>query len=56
LRFEERDLPDVVYIEQLTSDVYLDPRTDVEHYLKVADTSIAHHARMYDNLLGGCFP
>jgi transcriptional regulator with XRE-family HTH domain len=37
LRFAERDLPDVVYMEQLTSAVYLDQRTDVEHYLEVAD-------------------
>ena len=37
LRFEERDLPDVVYIEHLTSAVYLDQRADVEHYLEVAD-------------------
>ena len=37
LRFEERDLPDVVYIEQLTSAVYLDQRADVEHYLEVVD-------------------
>jgi transcriptional regulator with XRE-family HTH domain len=37
LRFEERDLPDVVYIEQLTSAVYLDQRPNVEHYLEVAD-------------------
>jgi transcriptional regulator with XRE-family HTH domain len=37
LRFGERDLPDVVYMEQLTSAVYLDQRTDVEHYLEVAD-------------------
>jgi transcriptional regulator with XRE-family HTH domain len=37
LRFGERDLPDVVYIEQLTSAVYLDQRRDVEHYLEVAD-------------------
>ncbi|MGH3277981.1 MAG: Scr1 family TA system antitoxin-like transcriptional regulator [Trebonia sp.] len=37
LRFQEPDLPDVVYIEQLTSAVYLDQRPDVEHYLKVAD-------------------
>jgi transcriptional regulator with XRE-family HTH domain len=37
LRFRERDLPDVVYIEQLTSAVYLDQRSDVEHYLEVAD-------------------
>jgi transcriptional regulator with XRE-family HTH domain len=37
LRFEEQDLPDVVYIEQLTSAVYLDQRADVEHYLEVVD-------------------
>jgi transcriptional regulator with XRE-family HTH domain len=37
LRFEERDLPDVVYIEQLTSAIYLDQRSDVEHYLEVVD-------------------
>ena len=37
LRFEERDLPDVVYIEQLTGAIYLDQRSDVEHYLEVMD-------------------
>jgi len=37
LRFAERDLPDVVYIEQLTSALYLDQRPDVEHYLEVVD-------------------
>jgi transcriptional regulator with XRE-family HTH domain len=37
LRFEEQNLPDVIYIEQLTSAVYLDQRADVEHYLEVAD-------------------
>ena len=37
LRFEERDLPDVVYIEQLTSAIYLEQRPDVEHYLEVMD-------------------
>jgi transcriptional regulator with XRE-family HTH domain len=37
LRFAERDLPDVVYIEQLTSALYLDQRVDVEHYLEVVD-------------------
>ena len=37
LRFEEPDLPDVVYAEQLTSAVYLDQRADVEHYLGVMD-------------------
>jgi hypothetical protein len=37
LRFAERDLPDVVYMEQLTSAVYLDQRPDVEHYLEIVD-------------------
>ena len=37
LRFEERDLPDVVYIEQLTGAIYLDQRSDVEHYLGVVN-------------------
>lgn len=37
LRFQERDLPDVVYIEQLTGAIYLDQRPDVEHYLEVVD-------------------
>ena len=37
LRFAERDLPDVVYLEQLTGAAYLDQRPDVEHYLEVAD-------------------
>jgi Domain of unknown function (DUF5753) len=35
LRFGEPDVPDVVYIEQLTSALYLDKREDVEHYLEV---------------------
>jgi hypothetical protein len=32
LRFPERDLPDVVYAEQLTSAIYLDKREDVDAY------------------------
>jgi hypothetical protein len=32
LRFPDRDLPDVIYIEQLTSALYLDKREDVDHY------------------------
>jgi len=35
LRFAEPDVPDVVYIEQLTSALYLDKREDVDHYLEV---------------------
>ncbi len=37
LRFGEPDLPDVVYLEQLTSALYLDRREDVEIYLEVID-------------------
>ncbi len=32
LRFAERELPDVVYVEQLTGAVYLDKPGDVDHY------------------------
>ena len=35
LRFAEPELPDIVYIEQLTSALYLDNRDDVDHYLEV---------------------
>jgi transcriptional regulator with XRE-family HTH domain len=37
LRFLEPDLPDIVYLEQLTSALYLDKRDDVDHYLAVMD-------------------
>jgi transcriptional regulator with XRE-family HTH domain len=37
LRFAEPDLPDIVYLEQLTSALYMDKRTDVEHYAAVMD-------------------
>src|ERR1035438_8505921 len=35
LRFGEPDLPDVVYIEQLTSALYLERRGHVDHYMEV---------------------
>lgn len=35
LRFAQSDLPDVVYLEQLNSAVYLDKRSDVEDYAGV---------------------
>ena len=35
LRFADPDVPDVVYIEQLTSAVYLDKREQVDHYLEI---------------------
>jgi transcriptional regulator with XRE-family HTH domain len=37
VRFAERDLPDLVYLEQLTTAVYLDRREDTDHYMQVMD-------------------
>ncbi|GAA1321306.1 helix-turn-helix domain-containing protein [Pseudonocardia xinjiangensis] len=37
LRFAEADLPDIVYLEQLNSAVYLDKRPEVEDYLAVME-------------------
>jgi Domain of unknown function (DUF5753) len=37
LRFAEPDVPDVVYIEQLTGAMYLEKRSDVDHYLDVSN-------------------
>ena len=37
LRFAESDLPDIVYLEQLNSAVYLDKRSEVEDYLAVME-------------------
>lgn len=36
-RFAAYDLPDIVYLEQLTSALYLDKRDDVEHYSGVME-------------------
>ena len=38
LRFGEPDLPDVVYLEQLTSALYLDKRETVDLYLAVMES------------------
>jgi transcriptional regulator with XRE-family HTH domain len=37
LRFTEADLPDIVYIEQINSALYLNRSVDVEIYLKIVD-------------------
>jgi hypothetical protein len=37
LRFPEPELPDVVYMEQLSSALYLDKLAESEHYTKVMD-------------------
>jgi hypothetical protein len=42
LRFAEPDLPDVVYLEQLTSALYLEAPADVDHYLHVMSHLSAH--------------
>ena len=37
LRFADRGLPDLVYLEHVTNAVYLDKRDEVEHYLDVME-------------------
>jgi predicted nucleic acid-binding protein len=37
MRFPETDLPDVVYLELLTSALYLDKREEVERYAEVME-------------------
>jgi hypothetical protein len=37
LRFPQQDLPDLVYLEQLTSALYLDGREDVDYYFDVVN-------------------
>ena len=41
LRFAEPDLPDIVYLEQLTGALYLDKRRDVDHYAAALDSLCA---------------
>jgi hypothetical protein len=38
LRFEDRELPDVVYVEHLTSALYLNKQEDVDQYLHVMES------------------
>jgi transcriptional regulator with XRE-family HTH domain len=48
LRFPEPDLPDVVYIEQLTSALYLDRREDVDGYMEAMERLCVLSARPND--------
>jgi transcriptional regulator with XRE-family HTH domain len=48
LRFPESDLPDVVYIEQLTSALYLDRREDVDGYMEAMERLCVLSARPSD--------
>jgi transcriptional regulator with XRE-family HTH domain len=42
LRFADANVPDVVYLEQLTSALYLDKYQDVEHYRMIMDKLCVH--------------
>jgi transcriptional regulator with XRE-family HTH domain len=44
LRFPEPELPDVVYLEQLTGALYLDKDTDLRRYLSLMDVLSAGYA------------
>lgn len=48
LRFPLPDLPDVVYLEQLTGALYLDRRSDVDDYARVWSSMCAHIAPATD--------
>jgi transcriptional regulator with XRE-family HTH domain len=57
LRFNEPDLPDVIYIEHLTSALYLEGRSDVDHYMEVMNRlsaealTPAHTARFIKDMI-----
>ena len=53
LRFPEPDLPDVVYLEQLTSALYLDRRADVDSYHAVMERLCLQAAPATESLLAG---
>ncbi|WP_030450703.1 helix-turn-helix domain-containing protein [Herbidospora cretacea] len=53
LRFDERELPDVVYLEQLTSALYLEKLDEVDRYMQVMNSLCveAYQARRTHDLL-----
>jgi Domain of unknown function (DUF5753)/Helix-turn-helix domain len=58
LRFPGRGLPDVVYVEQLTSALYLDKPADVDHYTVAMDNAclIAEPPDRTAAILAGLLP
>jgi transcriptional regulator with XRE-family HTH domain len=48
LRFTEPELPDLIYLEQLTGAIYLDGRTDVDRYAMVMEGLCANAASPAD--------
>ncbi|MGI8328884.1 helix-turn-helix domain-containing protein [Actinomadura scrupuli] len=55
LRFAQPDLPDMVYLEQVTSALYLDRRDDVETYARIMDGLVvaAHSPEATREMLAG---
>jgi transcriptional regulator with XRE-family HTH domain len=51
LRFPEPDLPDIVYLEQLTSALYLDRRADVDSYHAVMERLCLQAAPATDTVM-----
>jgi hypothetical protein len=45
MRFAQPYLPDVVYVEQLTRPLYLERRSDVDHYTILLDRLVARAER-----------
>jgi transcriptional regulator with XRE-family HTH domain len=54
LRFADRDLPDVVYVENLTSALYLDKQAEVDRYLLAMErlSLVAHEPQRAPQILG----
>jgi hypothetical protein len=44
LRFADQELPDIVYVEHLTSALYLSKQEDVDQYLHVMESICVHSA------------
>jgi transcriptional regulator with XRE-family HTH domain len=55
LRFADEDLPDVVYVENLTSALYLDKQAEVDRYLLAMErmSIVAHEPRDTPRILDG---
>lgn len=55
LRFADRELPDVVYVENLTSALYLDKQADVDRYLLAMErlSIVAHDPQRTRQILDG---
>ena len=50
LRFPQQDLPDLVYLEQLTSALYLDGRADIDFYFDAVNRLFVEAAPLQDTV------